>query len=90
MAKNIVVSEEAVNDILKKILIMIEEVQILTNQSNRSVSAAELQGWNDMNYIHFKDKFDNAERQIKEGIKEMEEVLVPDLKKILNSIEDFS
>jgi predicted proteasome-type protease len=89
MSKTISVSEETVTDILKRILILIEETNILLNQSNRSVMSAEIQGWNDINYIQFKDMYDTAERQVKEGIKEFDEVLVPELKKIISSIEEF-
>jgi len=89
MSKNISVSEEVVNDILKRIHILVEESTILINQANRSVTSAEIQGWNDINYIHFKDNYDNAERQVKEGLKEFEESIIPELKRILNSIEEF-
>jgi len=89
MAKSILVNEETVNEILKRLNILAEETNIVLSQANRAVENAELQGWNDLNYVTFKDNFENAERKIKEGVKEIEEVLTPELKKILASIESF-
>ena len=90
MDKRISISQDAVNEILKRANILVEESQILLNTTTKSVVNAEMQGWNDINYIRFKDNYDTAERTLKDGIKQFEEVLVPELKKLLNSIEDFS
>jgi hypothetical protein len=90
MDRRISVSQEAVNEILKRSNILLEETSILLNGASKSVMNAEIQGWSDMNYIKFKDDFDNAERTIKDGLKQFEDILIPELKKILHSIEDFS
>lgn len=90
MDKRISISQDAVNEILKRANILVEESQILLSTTTKSVVNAEMQGWTDINYIRFKDNYDTAERTLKEGIKQFEEVLVPELKKLLNSIEDFS
>lgn len=90
MDKRISISQDAVNEILKRMNILVEEGQMLLNTTNKSVLNAEMQGWNDLNFIRFKDNFDIAERTLKDGFKQFEEGLVPELKKLLNAIEDFS
>lgn len=90
MDNRISISQEAVNEIAKRATILVEEGQILLNSVNKSVMAAELNGWNDMHYIRFKDNFDGAERTMKDSLKQFEEVLIPELKKLSNAIEDFS
>lgn len=90
MDKRISISQDAVNEILKRMNILVEEGQMLLNTTNKSVLNAEMQGWNDLNFIRFKDNFDIAERTLKDGFKQFEESLIPELKKLLNAIEDFS
>lgn len=90
MDKRISISQDAVNEILKRMNILVEEGQMLLNSTNKAVLNAEMQGWNDMNFIRFKDNFDIAERTLKDGFKQFEEGLIPELKKLLNAIEDFS
>lgn len=87
--RRISIDQDAVNEILKRSSALVEEVGIMLSGADRALVNAELQGWNDEYYINFKDDFDIAERLIKEGVKQFEETLIPELKKILASIEDF-
>lgn len=89
MTKRISIDQDAVNEILKRSAALVEEVNIMISGANRAVVNAELQGWNDEHYVNFKDNFEMAERLLKDGVKQFEETLIPDLKKILRSIEDF-
>ena len=87
--RRVSIDQDAVNEILKRSSALVEEVGIMLSGANRALINAEMQGWNDEYYINFKDDFEIAERLIKEGVKQFEETLIPELKKILNSIEDF-
>jgi len=87
--KRISISSEAVTDILLRLNILSEELGILSSSVNKSVTNAELQGWNDNSYYRFKEEYDSTERQVKDILSQYEEVLIPNLKKILNSIENF-
>jgi hypothetical protein len=87
--RRISIDQDAVNEILKRSSALVEEVGIMLSGANRALINAEMQGWNDEYYINFKDDFEIAERLIKEGVKQFEETLIPELKKILSSIEDF-
>lgn len=89
MTRKISIDQDAVNEILKRSNALVEEVNIMISGANRAVVNAELQGWNDEYYINFKVNFEMAERLLKDGVKQFEETLIPDLKKILRSIEDF-
>lgn len=87
--RRVSIDQDAVNEILKRSSALVEEVGIMLSGANRALINAEMQGWNDEYYINFKDDFEIAERLIKEGVKQFEETLIPELKKILSSIEDF-
>lgn len=86
---NIVVSQDAVQHVLKRVRSLIEESQILSNQARRALYEAENMGWKDYSYLKFKDNAENILRKYNESVKEAEEVLIKDLVSLNNSIEGF-
>lgn len=85
----VVVDGAVVQELLRKTNKLIEETRINLNALNQAVAAAEMMGWNDKNYYRFKDNFSIAKRHFDEGLSLMEEVISPELKRILNNIENF-
>lgn len=89
MAKIISISEESVQDLLKKSNDMIEELRSNVHSIERSLNMAESMGWNDQKFIEVKDDYRDILSKINESLIATEEIMVPKLRKILNNIEDF-
>lgn len=89
MAKIISISEESVQDLLKKSNDMIEELRSNVHSIERSLNMAESMGWNDQKFVEVKDDYRDILSKINESLIATEEVMVPKLRKILNNIEDF-
>ena len=89
MDKRISVTEESLNDILKTLVYMIEESYHNMNSVTKAIDAAEMDGWTDNKFLKFKDEFLVAERNIKYGLKQFEDNLIPTIKKIQNLIDQY-
>jgi hypothetical protein len=89
MITRVSVDPDTVMDILKKSNNIVDDINLLLSAINKSVYDAEISGWNDHRYDLFKDNFDTGEKMLKDGVRHFEDVLIPDLKRILVSIEDF-
>lgn len=89
MAKNISVSEESVTDLIKVITQLLEDTKSLVGAVNKSIDNAEMDGWNDQKLITFKDDFSYVERNFSNGILQIDNVLIPELKKIQYMIESY-
>ena len=78
-----------VQDLLRKSNRLIEEARESLDSLNQAVAAAEMSGWNDASYYKFRDNFTMAKRQIEDGLALLEEVAVPELRRILANIDNF-
>lgn len=86
---NIMISSDAVRDILRRIRFFHEEVTALSSQCKRAVDNAEALGWKDKSYSDFNDRFKDAFRDIENGLRKCEDELIPDLIRINNAVENF-
>jgi hypothetical protein len=48
-----------------------------------------MEGWSDAKFARFKDEYLTGDRMIKEGLNYFEDVLEPELKRILAVIENY-
>jgi len=89
MDKKISVSEESLVEINKAMNLMVEETYALLTNVNRAIESAEMDGWTDNKFVKFRDEFMNAERLYKEGNQYLEDILLPELKRIQIVIEGY-
>lgn len=90
MDTKIAVSLTALTEILKKSELFLEDTAMALGNVNKSVYNAEILGWNDNSYSKFKDDFDNLQKNIRDSLRDFEEVLIPSLKKKIEYLKDFS
>jgi S-methylmethionine-dependent homocysteine/selenocysteine methylase len=90
MADQITINLVAVNNILRKLKTLEEEARIILSETDKTISNAELEGWNDSKYHVFKDTFYDTKALIIGGLKRIDEEHIPYLKKIIRSTEDFN
>lgn len=83
------VSQESVQNILKKMRVFVEDSNSLLSSVKRAVMEAELNGWKDESYFKFKDEFENMTRKYTDAIKETEDNLIPRLNHINSAIDNF-
>lgn len=89
MDKKISVSEEALAEIAKAMSIMVEETYMHLGNLHRAIDSAEMEGWTDIKFIKFRDEFLNADRLYKEGNSYLEDILMPEIKRIQILIEGY-
>lgn len=87
--KEIAVSLVALTEVLKKSELFLEETYISLQGVTRAVDNAELMGWKDQSYTAFKDSFEDIKYGIKGALREVEDTLIPTLKKHIDFIENF-
>ena len=83
------VSQESVQNILKKMRVFVEDSNNLLFSLKRAVMEAEINGWKDESYYRFKDEFENMTRRYSDGLKEAEDNLIPRLNHINAAIDNF-
>ena len=76
------VSQESIQNMLRKLKIFAEDSATLLMTSKRALAEAEISGWKDESFFRFKDEFEDA-------IKEVEENLIPRLNHINTVIDSF-
>jgi len=89
MDKKISISEESLVEISKAMSIMVEDVYMLLGTVNRAIESAEMDGWTDANYAKFHDNYLSAERLFKEGNNYVEDILLPEIKRLQVIIESY-
>lgn len=89
VAKRISVDETAITEILKKTIALVDDTYISLNGVSRMLSNAETQGWDDDSYVKYAEMYQQQEKRIRDTLRELEEVSIPELKGILRSINDF-
>ena len=89
MSKNISVNEESLLEIMKKLNTLNEETVIHLNSVSKTIDFAEMEGWNDSNFLKFKEDFHNVDRLLKDGLRNLEDNLIPELKRILLLLEEY-
>lgn len=83
------VSQESVQNILKKMRVFAEDSNNLLSSLKRAVMEAEINGWKDESYYRFKDEFENMSRRYSDALKEAEDNLIPRLNHINAAIDNF-
>jgi len=89
MAKRISVDENSILDILKRTIALADDTNIALNSVSRTLTNAESQGWNDDSYYKYNELYSQQEKKIKDVLREIEEVSIPELKGIVRAINDF-
>jgi len=89
MDKKISVSEESLGDIYKNIRGLIENLDLELNNIRKSFDLAEMEGWNDKKYHQLKNDFQESKYFFNEGSNYLEEVVIPEIKRIQNIIEAY-
>ena len=83
------VSQESIQNMLRKLKIFAEDSASLLMTSKRALAEAEISGWKDESFFRFKDEFENMSRKYADAIKEVEENLIPRLNHINTVIDSF-
>ena len=83
------ISQESVQNILKRLRIFVEDSNSLLAAVKKAVIEAEINGWKDESYFRFKDDFENMSRRYADSIKEAEDNLIPRLNHINAAIDNF-
>ena len=83
------ISQESVQNILKRLRIFVEDSNSLLASVKKAVIEAEINGWKDESYFRFKDDFENMSRRYVDSIKEAEDNLIPRLNHINAAIDNF-
>lgn len=83
------ISQESVQNILKKMKIFTEESNNLMTSLKRAVMEAESNGWKDESYYRFRDEFENMSRRYSDAVKDAEDNLIPRLNHINAAIDNF-
>jgi len=89
MANQINVNTESITNILSKLTDFREEIEARIMELQRIVDIAEDEGWNDSSYHEFKDFFQDIRSAILDPVRVIEEEMIPSLKKIMRSAENF-
>lgn len=83
------VNSTSVSNVLKKLNLLSEELRLIISDVDKTIDNAELEGWNDAQYFAFKESFYDSKSLMINGVKRVEEDLIPTLRKILRSAEEF-
>jgi len=89
MSDQISINKDTVIEVRKRITIFLEEAEETLKNAERSVYDAELEGWNDHRYKEFLDMYLDIQQNITNELKKMDEDIVPYLRKLEISIDDF-
>lgn len=89
MAERISINREALVDIKRKLTLFVEDTEEGIKSLDRSITNAELEGWDDSKYDEFYDKYTELSLNINNEIKRVEEELLPFIKKLETSFDDF-
>jgi hypothetical protein len=88
--EQISINKEVLGTLLRKMASSYEEIQLLIEGLDRSISNAELEGWNDQRYHSFKDTFLDTKAMFQNGLRKLEEENIQYIKRLLKSIEDLN
>lgn len=89
MSKSINANEDVVREVLKNSTALMENTRESLDLLERVILSAEINGWSDHNYHIIKEKIDEANRSMKDALMAYEEDICPNLKKIIESIDNF-
>jgi len=89
MDNKISVSEESIRDISKKLNILLDSVHSSVNMVKKSIDLAEMEGWTDRRFLIFREEFEQSERFLKEGTQYIEDILLPEIKRIQAILEGY-
>jgi len=89
MDKKISVSEESINDINKSLVQLLDNINTSINTVKKSIDIAEMEGWNDIKFLKFKEEFQQAERFLKEGNNYIEDIIMPEIRRIRLLLEGY-
>ena len=89
MSNQISINKDTVIEVRKRITIFLEESEETLKNAERSVYDAELEGWNDYQYKEFLDMYLDVQQNITNELKRMDEDIIPFLRKLEISIDDF-
>ena len=89
MDKKVSVTEESLDELLKHIQYMITETYGNLSDVMKTIDNAEMEGWNDSRFAEFKDDFLMADRMVKQGVRHMEDSILPNLRRIKSLIEQY-
>lgn len=89
MSKQIHITEEAVQSLLKNALEMQEDLTSRIYSLERALNGAETLGWTDSRFYEIKDEFKEIIQKLNEGLVKNEEIVIPKLKKVLTNLENF-
>ena len=89
MAERISINRDALVDIKRKLVLFAEDTEENIKSLDRSITNAELEGWDDSKYDEFYDKYTELSSNINNEIKRVEEELLPFIKKLETSFDDF-
>jgi len=89
MDTKIAVTEEALAELTKSLNELLDSNNHAINSVKRSLDLAEVEGWNDRKFTKFKEDFSQAERYLKEGSQYIEDILLPELRRIYMILEGY-
>ena len=89
MDKRISVTEESINEINKSMVQLLENVHMSINEVKKSIDIAEMEGWTDHKFMKFKEDFQQSERYFKEGLQYVDDIIMPEIKRIRLVLEGY-
>lgn len=89
MSKDIMVSQEAVDSLLKTSREIEEEMRARIHNIERTLNSAESLGWTDIRFNEIKEDFKDIVYKLNEMLIKNEDIIMPKLRKISQNIENY-
>jgi len=89
MDSKISITEESLNELTKAVNQLTENIGFSVNSVKKAFELAEMEGWNDRKFIQIREDFNQAERLIKEGTSYVDDIIVPELRRLKMILEGY-